>query len=76
MSDYEWDPPRLPRPNDHRPVGAVRHRSSPVAVYASLEHPRESLAWVTGSVDPPRPRRASFGTTRTLGRGRRKAPEV
>lgn len=53
MSEYEWEPrrvPRTPTPNEHTAAG---RRAGSVGEYRVLEHPRESLHWVLGG-DPER----------------------
>jgi hypothetical protein len=49
MTDYEWEVGRMPRPRDERGPGGHHHRKGPVAEYAALEFPRESVTWVVNS---------------------------
>jgi hypothetical protein len=46
MTEYEWEVGRVPRAPDARGLGGHRSRKGPVAEYAALEFPRESVAWV------------------------------
>ena len=46
MSEYEWEVRRVPRVRDERGLGGHRHRSGPIAEFAALEFPRESITWV------------------------------
>jgi hypothetical protein len=53
MPEYEWEANRFPRPAKVAGVGGFRFGWGPVAEYAALEFPRESLAWVV-KLEPPR----------------------
>jgi len=46
MTDYEWEPRRVPRParTDYLANYHPRHRA--VAEFVALEHPREHVGWV------------------------------
>lgn len=46
MTDYEWEPGRLPRTPTPKSLGGSRYRRGPIADYLALEFPRESVAWV------------------------------
>ncbi|MGP8016467.1 MAG: hypothetical protein ACLQNF_00210 [Thermoplasmata archaeon] len=53
MAEYEWEVRRVPRATDVRSLGGFHVRKGPVAEYAALEFPRESVTWV-GNTEPDR----------------------
>ena len=46
MSDYEWEPRRVPRPPKAELLANYRPHYRAVAEFAALEHPRESVGWI------------------------------
>ena len=46
MTEYEWDPPRVPRARLTRSPDSLRPVTGPVAEYVALEFPRESVTWL------------------------------
>jgi hypothetical protein len=46
MTEYEWETERLPKAPDARWLPGYRPRKGPLAEYALLEFPRESVTWV------------------------------
>jgi hypothetical protein len=61
MTEYEWEIRRIPRAPDVRHlVGHYHHRKGPIAEYAALEFPRESVTWVA-KPDPNHERGRSAG---------------
>jgi hypothetical protein len=60
MTEYEWEVGRIPRAPDGRGLGGFRSRKGPIAEYAALEFPRESVAWVLKAEPNREPRRPAF----------------
>jgi len=56
MTEYEWEPRRVPRlaPNPFFANHRIRVRD--VSAFVSLEHPRESIAWVLKQHRPTKER--------------------
>jgi len=66
MTDYEWEPRRVPRPPKTELLANYRPHYRAVAEFAALEHPRESVGWIlkqharsTSSAPASRPKRAA-----------------
>ena len=56
MSEYEWEPRRVPRPSRAEIHGSYQRRTHEIAQFVALEHPRESVAWVLRAGSPAKRR--------------------
>jgi hypothetical protein len=46
MTEYEWEPRRVPRPNSPQFLADHHRRAREVAEFLALEHPREHVGWI------------------------------
>jgi len=64
MTEYEWEPRRVPRPVRPEIHGSYQRRAHEIAQFVALEHPRESVAWVMKANPSPKFRLPSLKRSR------------
>ena len=67
MTEYEWEPRRVPRPISPQFLADHHRRAREVAEFVALEHPREHVGWILRQHAQSKARWLSLRPSRKVG---------